>query len=310
MGRDVERRQPRRRRSEHARPTAADSGSAEPVSAASAFWLQLQRDAGNEAVATALERARAASEIAVQRAGDDTEQPDSTELVDATRALDVRQVTKLLRRRHTEVDQRDSFGTTALIYAVDKRNRVIAKLLLDAGADPNIVSTEASDDGSKGDTALKVAVTNNDVAMAAYLMDRGSRMEVRDLTGLTAPAWAARRGSLGCLALFVAKGWPIDQVDADGFTLLAWAATGGQLGTAQWLLASGMRPTAIPAALVAARRQSDAYGAQASDLAHQHVPAEERPEQIAAVSALSAKATAVDGVIAYLESQQAVPPTP
>lgn len=70
------------------------------------------------------------------------------------------------------------------------------------------MSDGTSEDGSKGDTALKVAVTNNDPAMASMLMARGARIEVWDHTGLTVPAlgWPAEAAFRACRSSWVLAG--------------------------------------------------------------------------------------------------------
>jgi ankyrin repeat protein len=51
-----------------------------------------------------------------------------------------------------DIDERDKHGQTLLFYAVMRRHQETAKILLDAGANPNIKY------GKRGDTSLCIGV--------------------------------------------------------------------------------------------------------------------------------------------------------
>lgn len=271
----------------------------------------MQQQAGNAAVTGALGRTGAqratVQRATVQRSGGQPSGDSTTPLIDAARAGDAREVGKLLRKG-AAVDQVDEFGATALIYAVDARRTDMVTMLLDAGGNPEIVSQEASNDGSRGDTAMKVAVINDDPATLTLLLARGARMDTRDGTSMHPPAWAAFKGSLRCLPVLLAHGWNIDAADPDGFTLLHWAALGGQVAAAQWLVTAGIDRSAVPGAITAAQRQIGAYEYRGAELSSRVISEQERPQLIADVKAITVKITALQGVVTYLRTLAPTPP--
>ncbi len=80
-------------------------------------------------------------------------------------------------------EKEDSTHTTALFYAAQAQgNGVLAKVLLDAGADPNIASCD-------GSTPLKMACqdhTEKDVSTVRILLDAGAKIDFMDNDGYTA----------------------------------------------------------------------------------------------------------------------------
>jgi ankyrin repeat protein len=72
------------------------------------------------------------------------------------------QITKLLIEHKADVNYKDWFKTTALMYAASKGNKRIAEILIAAGADP-----KASDD--QGNTVLSAAKESNDQGMIEFI---------------------------------------------------------------------------------------------------------------------------------------------
>lgn len=85
-------------------------------------------------------------------------------------------------------DYADRLGRTALMYAeINGLVRVVARSLIDRGADVN----RASLDGS---TALMAAAIFGDPEGVGALLDKGAKADARDRAGRTALDWALRRG--------------------------------------------------------------------------------------------------------------------
>ncbi|WP_293305400.1 ankyrin repeat domain-containing protein [Pedobacter sp. UBA5917] len=74
-------------------------------------------------------------------------------------------IVKLLLENKADVNWRDGFNTTALMYAAAKANRTIIDMLLDNGADIN------ANDG-KGNTVLSAAKESKNEELIKYIEDR------------------------------------------------------------------------------------------------------------------------------------------
>jgi Ankyrin repeats (3 copies)/Ankyrin repeats (many copies) len=319
------------RRPGAAAATPADVVSARPSAGAldSMALLALQRNAGNAAVSRMMQRPDTDGPVgghrrsgappgrtetaALQRVdtpADPAAPPDAAApeaaLVAAARSGDLPGVADILAKGGN-VNEVDEFGATALIYAVDRNDLAMINLLFKNGADPQILSKETSEDGSKGETALKIAILNDNPGVAALLLDRGATMDGRDLSGNDAPIWAARAGAIGCLAVLIARGCDVNRRDQANLTLLHWAASSGRLAMVQWLLASGVDRTTIPAVIAQTRKTLGAYefeGAQVSTRAPSRGPdrALEIAERDVRLAELKTATEAVARVLAYLES--------
>lgn len=86
--------------------------------------------------------------------------------------------------RGAPVDQlSDDRAYSALMEAAQIGNRTVARLLLHAGADPNVR-------GSNGQTALVLAVGRKDHVLIRLLMDHGANPYLEDKLGLSAQGYA------------------------------------------------------------------------------------------------------------------------
>ena len=97
------------------------------------------------------------------------------------------EMVKKILATNPDKDIRDAIGDTALHVAVLQQNIMVVKLLLDNGFDPNAKATKT------GCTPLHLAVAANNAAAARLLLQYGADKRIRCLEGLT-PMDRARQG--------------------------------------------------------------------------------------------------------------------
>jgi len=112
---------------------------------------------------------------------------------------------------------------SALHSAVESNQIAMARLLLDKGAELNLVSEEGSDS-----TPLHRATYWLNVNMMSVLLSRGADMSIRDASGRTALHTAAKHNRGFTASLLLDHGASLDPVDGDGHTAfnlaIAWDA--------------------------------------------------------------------------------------
>jgi ankyrin repeat protein len=236
---------------------------------------------------------REGDRAAVQRllaAGADVNAPagdGSTPLMWAVHRVDHELVAELLRRG-ARPDERNVLGATALSEAVSLGDERLVKMLLDAGADPDLGNDDeqtplmlAARVGSlpiakllvaagadvnareryRGQTALMWAVAERHADVAAFLIGKGAKVDVRAAVndwgnqitsepraqyrpagGLTPLLFAARAGCTECVMQLVKAGADIDRPTPEGVTPLMIAIDNGHYDTANALLDLGANP--------------------------------------------------------------------
>jgi outer membrane protein assembly factor BamB len=133
------------------------------------------------------------------------------ELWNAARAGDVARVTKALEGG-ADIEGKTRYGATALTFAADQGRLEVVKLLLDRGADPN------AQDTFYRMRALDMALMNNHDAVAALLLERGSKGAGAALMG------AVQRGNVAIAQAALASA---DVTAGNLNTALAAARRGG-----------------------------------------------------------------------------------
>ena len=142
-------------------------------------------------------------------------------------------VVSLLLDRGADVNMVDSYSGTALAVAVMQGNKDIVRLLLDRGADVNIV-------GGKVGTALAAAAIKGNKDTLKLLLDRGADVNiVVDSQYGTALAAAAFEGNKSSVRLLLDRGADVNIVGGEYGTALTAAALEGNKDTVRLLLDQG-----------------------------------------------------------------------
>ena len=192
-----------------------------------------------------------------------------TALIDAAR-MGNDSLSKMLLDHHAQVNTRTK-KLPALWWAVTRDHLGTARLLLDAGADPSLISTDPTDPQKMGPNMLCWAVSNNDLEMIDLLLDHkvdinapkddgmtpllvaacGARSSTIDhlfqceadpnlaceKDGITPFIFAAENEDVPTMDLFLQHGAHIDARDHEGRTALIHAAAIGALAQVQELVA-------------------------------------------------------------------------
>jgi len=97
-------------------------------------------------------------------------------------------VIQLLNEPYIDVNVKNKYGSTPLIWAVDKNNPKIIQILLDNGANPNIEDND-------GDTALIWAVIYNKPKIVQILLDNGANPNSQDPNIFHNALWWAKESN-------------------------------------------------------------------------------------------------------------------
>ncbi len=147
----------------------------------------------------------------------------------------------------------------ALIWAVGENNLRWVKTLLKQGADAN--ARERTSRTPVVHFAVYKACDGSPTTMVKLLLDRGARVDARDMRGNTALMGAVRWGRIPVpvARLLLSRGANVNTQDNEGLTALTFAAHNGDLTMARLLLAKGasVKGKAAEEALVAASRPYD-----------------------------------------------------
>lgn len=146
-------------------------------------------------------------------------------------------VLAFLRPGGMDINARDGYGMTALMWAVGRGYSEIAELLLRYGAD-----IEARNDLLSVVSIEKLETGNGDYW---NLIDQMGQHEARKHHGWTALVWAARNGHTDLVTLLLDQGANINAITKDGFTALSHAISKKHINTAHLLLGCGADPNLI-----------------------------------------------------------------
>jgi ankyrin repeat protein len=114
---------------------------------------------------------------------------DMSPLAIAARDNDVAALTRLLAEGASLDTRSGNAGWTPLMHAVAARHREAAQLLLERGADPNVVAGQG--------TALLIAASAGESELVATLLDHGANIRYRSAEGVDALVAALAGGYRG-----------------------------------------------------------------------------------------------------------------
>lgn len=112
---------------------------------------------------------------------------DAEQLHRAAQDGNLDEVTRLVREG-LEINQFDDLSRTALHYAVEAEHYLVAKWLLENGADVN-----ANDDGKIGETALSLAAQGGYPEIVELLLKHGANPDIPGWMSITARHRAQKR---------------------------------------------------------------------------------------------------------------------
>lgn len=125
------------------------------------------------------------------------------------------EIIRLLIKHGADVNAWDDAHTvTPLLAAVYWENRDAIRLLLEAGADPNVESDE-------GQLPLRWAIERDDIEMAQLLLRHGAHKTINvfgGFCGWTPLGMACRKLNLPMIAMLISAGADPEAVDEDGRT--------------------------------------------------------------------------------------------
>ncbi|KAH7126218.1 ankyrin repeat-containing domain protein [Dactylonectria estremocensis] len=141
-------------------------------------------------------------------------------------------VARVLIEKGADVNASDKDGWTPLLRASEKGDKAVAGLLIEKGADVN-----ASDKDRW--TPLLRASEKGHEAVAGLLIKKGADVNVSDKDGWTPLWWASKNGHEAVAELLIDKGADINASDKDGWTPLLRASEKGDKAVAGLLIKKG-----------------------------------------------------------------------
>lgn len=129
----------------------------------------------------------------------------------------------LLKDQEIKIDLANDIGMTPLHQAVKVNNLSFVNLLLDYGANPNVLTEWRMG----AESPLMIACVNNFYEIAKLLLDYGADPTAKNAMGLPCLHLAAMNGCLEIALLLVSKGCDINMRDEFGNNCTYWAKRNG-----------------------------------------------------------------------------------
>ena len=135
-----------------------------------------------------------------------------------------------LQRKDVEINGQSRWGETPLYQAIQRNHLSAAKMLLEAGADPNISTNVHT-------TPLSwAAAEGSEESIQLLLKQAGTELNIPDKSGQTPLLRAADAGHTKCIRMLLDKGTNVKHADNEGRTALSLAAIKGHKVVAKLLL--------------------------------------------------------------------------
>src|ERR1017187_220838 len=131
----------------------------------------------------------------------------------------------------------DAAGIPVLAIATSRKQLEIVRLLLEAGANPNISVTDQNAD-LKSAPVINLAAANGELVFLQLLIKAKANIEAKDATGLTPLMCAAYTGNTATLDTLLKAGCVIEARDNSGYTALIFASNAGHVSCVKVLLAN------------------------------------------------------------------------
>ena len=135
-----------------------------------------------------------------------------------------------IQRKDIEINGQSRWGETPLYQAIQRNHLSAGKMLLEAGADPNISTDEQR-------TALSwAAAAGSEESIELLLKQPSIELNTADKSGQTPLLRAADAGHTKCIRMLLGKGANLTHADHEGRTALSLAAFKGHKVVAKLLL--------------------------------------------------------------------------
>jgi ankyrin repeat protein len=138
-----------------------------------------------------------------------------------------------------DVNARSARGHTPLFLAADAGHLVLARVLVDSGADINAGCDCPTEEDHPGWTPLMVAIWNAHTDVADFLLAKNAQVNRTNSIGGTALMIAASKSDANMVRKLLEKGADVNAANHDNRTALMAAVDGGSLGAAEAFVERG-----------------------------------------------------------------------
>lgn len=134
------------------------------------------------------------------------------------------------------IDMKDHRGNVPLHYAIMYKNKNMARKILDAGSDPNVIDND-------GNTSLHMAVQSSDVPTCRLLLNNTANVNARNLAGESPLHIACNVQNIDIIHMLVEQKADVNTRDFDNnITSLMYAVNLNNVNITKYLLDHGADP--------------------------------------------------------------------
>ncbi|THZ44093.1 hypothetical protein D6C87_03845 [Aureobasidium pullulans] len=205
---------------------------------ASQHWYEHVRGSDSEAADVVLRFLANGKKVSASCQTLECTAPETTGVHIAVRTSLERSLKRHLQLHRPQLNTMDSDGRTPLSYAAGLNSLEAVRLLISAGADPNLAS-EAK--GYGGFTPLLCAASRGHENTVSVLIDNGANVRSKDREGRNALTHASECGSRAVTRLLLDRGADPNAKDLSQRTPLFYAAAAGSKSVVTLLLEQGVQ---------------------------------------------------------------------